>query len=310
LGGDIELYVGNNNGDLTADELARIQDAVPAVNGATESYGVTVEEVSDRTLADVTLSMDNTSAVGGYADGVLGCATDVGQITIIRGWSFFAGDDPTQIGSAQYDFKTVVTHDLGHALGLGHSTDSTSVMYARLNTGTVDRALTTADFNVADNDTTGACVLHAAGSLVMADAANNRVSLLESRPLAAALPPKDAIRDFLFAEWASGSKMPRGSALVLGSGPCHTGDFAGDTIFGDRLVTNRVSALEAIYLSAKSTAILVHRRQVRSEVQPFNLSFFGDPVPNALNDDSNCVAHRDLLKSPLAHDKVDGPLWP
>jgi hypothetical protein len=162
LGGDIDLYVDNTNGDLTADELARIQDAVTAANGVTAPYGVAVMEVTDPTLADVTLNMDTTSAVGGYAAGVLGCTTDAGQITIINGLNFYAGSDATQIAPAQYDFETVVEHELGHALGLGHSTDSTSVMYATLNTGTVNRTLTTADLNIADTDTTGACGLHAA----------------------------------------------------------------------------------------------------------------------------------------------------
>jgi hypothetical protein len=103
-----------------------------------------------------------TYTVGGYADGVLGCTTDAGQIAIISGWNFYAGSDATQIGSGQYDFQTVVTHELGHALGLGHSTDGTSVMYATLNTGMVNRSLTTADLNVPDSDTTGACGLHTA----------------------------------------------------------------------------------------------------------------------------------------------------
>ncbi len=176
LGGNIELYVNNTNGDLTADELARIQDAVTATDAVTEAYGVAVTEVTDPTLADVTLNMDTTSAVGGYADGVLGCTTDAGQITIINGWNFYAGSDATQIGSEQYDFETVVTHELGHALGLGHSTDSTSVMYATLNTGTVNRTLATADLNVADSDTTGACGLHAAAALAPAGAIPSTLS--------------------------------------------------------------------------------------------------------------------------------------
>src|SRR5262249_5907462 len=36
LGGDITLYVDNTNGDLTADELAHIQDAVTAADAVTE----------------------------------------------------------------------------------------------------------------------------------------------------------------------------------------------------------------------------------------------------------------------------------
>jgi hypothetical protein len=162
LGGDIDLYVDNTNGDLTADELVRIRDAVTAADAVTAPYGVAVTEVTDPTLADVTLNMDTTSAVGGYADGVLGCTTDAGQITIINGWNFYAGSDATGIGSGQYDFETVVTHELGHAIGLGHSADSTSVMYATLSTATVNRTLTAADLNVPDSDTTGACGLHAA----------------------------------------------------------------------------------------------------------------------------------------------------
>jgi hypothetical protein len=105
--------------------------------------------------------MDTTSAVGGYNNGVLGCTTDAGQIIIIAGWNFYAGNDTTQIGSAQYDFQTVVTHELGHALGLGHSANSGSVMFATLNAGTANHALTKADLNVPDSDTTGACGLHA-----------------------------------------------------------------------------------------------------------------------------------------------------
>jgi hypothetical protein len=209
LGGDIDLYVDNTNGDLTADELARIQDGVTTVDAVTEPYGVAVREVSDPTLADVTLNMNTTSAVGGYADGVLGCTTDAGQITVITGWNFYSGSDASQIGAMQYDFETVVTHELGHALGLGHRTDSASVMYATLNANMVNRALTPADLNVPDSDTTGACGLHAAAVPAIAAGITNPVaSAALSRSIGAAFLSTDAVRSLLFALTAA--ELPRG----------------------------------------------------------------------------------------------------
>jgi hypothetical protein len=162
LAGDVQLYVDNSNGELTADELARIDDAVAGVAALIAPYGVALTEVSDPTQASAILTMDTTSVLGGQADGVLGCTTDTGQITLVDGWDFYAASDTTQIGAAQYDFETVVTHELGHALGLGHSADATSVMYATLDPGAVKRALTTADLNVPDSDGADACGLHAA----------------------------------------------------------------------------------------------------------------------------------------------------
>ena len=73
---------------------------------------------------------------------MLGCFTNTGEITLIQGWDWYAGADPAAIGAGQYDFQTIVTHELGHALGLGHSADAGSAMYATLDTGTVRRTLT------------------------------------------------------------------------------------------------------------------------------------------------------------------------
>jgi hypothetical protein len=111
--------------------------------------------------------MGTSSAVGSYADGVLGCTTDAGQITLIAGWNWYAGSDATQIGSTQYDFETVVIHELGHALGLGHSASATSVMFATLAAGTANRGIAPADLNVPDTDG-GVCGLHAASPQVAA----------------------------------------------------------------------------------------------------------------------------------------------
>jgi len=79
------------------------------------------------------------------AEGVLGLQTLGGNITIVSGWDWYLGANTSAIGANQYDFQTVVTHEIGHALGLGHSADTSSVMYAWLGTGEARRDLTIND---------------------------------------------------------------------------------------------------------------------------------------------------------------------
>jgi hypothetical protein len=160
LAGDLFLYVDNPNGFFNADDLTRLDEAIANLDVLLTTYNVTIAEVSDRNLANLVLDIGTTSAAGGYADGVLGCFTNTGEITLIQGWNWYAGVNPAAIGAGQYDFQTIVTHELGHALGLGHSTDAGSVMYATLDTGAVRRTMTVADLNLRDTGS-GADALHA-----------------------------------------------------------------------------------------------------------------------------------------------------
>jgi hypothetical protein len=109
---------------------------------------------------DVVVSMASTCALGGAADGVLGCESP-GSIALVSGWDWYAGADPSAIGAGQYDFQTVVEHELGHALGLGEGTDPGSVMYPTLAAGATNRNLLADNLNVTNGDG-GACALMAA----------------------------------------------------------------------------------------------------------------------------------------------------
>jgi hypothetical protein len=153
LAGNLNVYISDPGGYFTADMLARVQDAITGIDSLLVPFHVTINEVSDPSQANVILDNGTTSASGSAADGVLGSfvTTATGaEITILQGWNWYAGNDPTQVGSGQYDFQTTVTHELGHALGLGHSPNPSSPMYATLATATTNRTMTVTDLNVPD----------------------------------------------------------------------------------------------------------------------------------------------------------------
>jgi hypothetical protein len=151
LAGDLSVYINDPSGLFTSDELARIQDAINAWDAILVPYNVTITEVSDPALANIVIDTSTNSACGGANNGVLGCYNEANsEITLIQGWNWYAGSDATQIGAGQYDFETTVLHELGHALGLGGSTDPNSPMYEVLASGVADRTVTTQDLNIPD----------------------------------------------------------------------------------------------------------------------------------------------------------------
>jgi hypothetical protein len=149
LGGDISVFINDPNSLFSSDELSRILDAINTWDDLLAPYSVTISPVSDPTQADMVIDIGTSSACGDMANGVLGCFNAPNsEITMIQGWNWYAGADPAQIGSSQYDFETTMLHELGHALGLGGSTNPSSPMYETLASGVANRTVSTQDLNI------------------------------------------------------------------------------------------------------------------------------------------------------------------
>ncbi|MCE5266296.1 MAG: matrixin family metalloprotease, partial [Planctomycetaceae bacterium] len=166
------VYVDNTAGNMTIEEAARISDAVENLNAQLGAMGMCLITVPDEIglMADITISMADTTAIGGAAEGVLGLTEMGGTITLVSGWDWYTGNGATAIAAGQYDFETVATHELGHGIGLGHSADRASVMFPYLSTGEVRHELTANDIAIIGQYAPGELAAMAAAMLTGSEA--------------------------------------------------------------------------------------------------------------------------------------------
>ena len=151
LAGDLSVYIDNSDGSFGPDMLDRIQDAIGSINTLLVSYSVKITEVDDPSLATLVLDTATTSASGGASDGVLGSydpRSNPVRITILQGWNWYTGGDAAGVDADQHDFETTVMHEIGHALGLGYSSNADSPMSATLAAGPTHRIMAVADLNI------------------------------------------------------------------------------------------------------------------------------------------------------------------
>lgn len=150
--GVVWVSLENTAETTSPQQLARFRDALLTMNATFGPFGISLVEVETSEVADVRVQISADSPCGGFADGVLGCATGAGDITLVTGWDWYTDASTASIATSQYDFQTVITHEIGHTIGLAHSSDANSVMYRSLAPGVARRALTAVDLKELEDD--------------------------------------------------------------------------------------------------------------------------------------------------------------
>ena len=142
----IRVWVDDAIGDPA--KLARIRDAIAEMNEGLDrnNLDITMTVVTEEGQADIKVLFEGTDA------GVIASA-DGGELgsTITMSnnveFSWYTGTDTELIQSVEYDWQTVVLHELGHAIGMDHSNNPGSAMYFFLETGETRRELHQTDLS-------------------------------------------------------------------------------------------------------------------------------------------------------------------
>jgi predicted outer membrane repeat protein len=266
--GPVGVYLANADGSAAPpDEQARFDDAIAALDSAFGPNGVDLVDVGAGDAADAVVQVEiaGTSAAGSAAEGVLGC-TVAGNITLLTGWNWFTGADPTTIGSSQYDFETIVMHELGHAVGLGHSGDTGSVMYAYLAPGQTHRVVTTADLSVLDSPSTAPEPLLAAPW--HGTAASYPVSALETGFVASDEKPGFKGRNRVEGDMAF---------AILGTEQLPLGSYQLTGRFGEPGRTMNALPVDVVFASVSERTIFAAAAQRDSQDAQFDVPLFPDP---------------------------------
>jgi Ca2+-binding RTX toxin-like protein len=315
--GNLYVYVNDPAGYFTADDLARIQDTIVNLNDLLAPYSVTITELesTDLSLANVVIDNGITTPLGGQADGVLGTFTpSTGEITLVQGWNWYAGSDSAAIGPDQYDFETLVTHELGHALGLGHSPDRSSVMFPSLATGVTRRLLTVQDLNIGDPETIPGALMaaHFSRSLpltVSAIPTSNEVSqvVVESMESSASTVADDRANEVMEStDFGNGVGLPKSSKPQIESA---IAPLQSVTIFWNPApdLNSLPPAINPLFANGGFPQAISPRNLARGDTLIKERGFFGGPgaIPG-FEATGNSLNVREIRVDHLA----DAAIWP
>jgi len=118
----------------------QVGEASVPLDGQLGAAGVQLPEVSAAgdQGADIRIPLASSGAFGSLVQGVLGRAF-ANDISINDDWNHYVGADPNSARAGQIDFQSVIAHESGPVLGLGHNSDLASALSPYLAAGQARR---------------------------------------------------------------------------------------------------------------------------------------------------------------------------